>query len=280
MTKIEEVSLINKSHSLRYDNTVICFNDKCLDDMYVFKKGVVYEFFRKINKSEDEKVEEYKKGIVYEIVYELLKPTIESEDENIHYYFREYGNDRLYEIDSRQHSILTNDFYNNTEMRNLSNNEYIQKKFYLTRDRLALSRFRSTFGVKWNFERIYIISVKKGLIDDKTCLYLNREIKAKVIAPLAFLGYMNKEVLHQFSESINYTLEHLESMCKLADVVDLQKEIDLAHELFMGYCDFAKSADETLRLKQKKEINEFLNKHHSLMNSLSDGIKLLTKKDQ
>lgn len=55
MTKIEEVSLIKNSHPLRYDNTVICFNDKCLDDMYVFKKGVVYEFFRKINKSEDEK---------------------------------------------------------------------------------------------------------------------------------------------------------------------------------------------------------------------------------
>ncbi|WP_431818847.1 hypothetical protein [Bacillus pumilus] len=251
MTKNEVVSLIKHEHPLHYERTFICFNDKCLDDMFDFKKGVVYEIFSK---------------------------KAEGENGLFHCYLKEYANDSLYEIDRRQYSILTDDFYYNTEMRNLSNNEYIQKKFYLTRDRFALSRSKSILGVKWKVERIYIISVKEGVVDDKTCLYLNREIKAKIIAPLAFLGYMNKEVLHQFSQSINYALESLESMCKLADVVDLQKEIDMAYELFMGYCDFAKSADDTLRLKQKKEINELLNKHHSLMNSLSDGIKLLTKK--
>ncbi|MGM0817411.1 MAG: hypothetical protein ACQEUO_18240 [Bacillota bacterium] len=100
MTKIEEVSLIKNEHPLCYEKTVICFKDKCLDDKFEFKKGVIYEFFSK---------------------------RIESKYEKFHYYFKEYGNDSLYEIDRRQNSILTDDFYYNTEMRNLSNNEYIQK---------------------------------------------------------------------------------------------------------------------------------------------------------
>ncbi|MGG3102120.1 hypothetical protein ABEP12_02335 [Bacillus velezensis] len=46
--------------------------------------------------------------------------------------------------------------------------------------------------------------------------------------------------------------------------------------LLMGYYSFAVTAGETLKHKKKKEMQDYLEKHHALMESLSDGIKKLT----
>ncbi|TWL14614.1 hypothetical protein CHCC16874_1658 [Bacillus licheniformis] len=61
-----------------------------------------------------------------------------------------------------------------------------------------------------------------------------------------------------------------------SDVIDLKAEIDKVYELLNGYYSFALSAKESFNEKKVKEMKEFLEKHHSLMNSLSCGIKQLT----
>lgn len=62
----------------------------------------------------------------------------------------------------------------------------------------------------------------------------------------------------------------------MADIIDLQTEIDKVNRLLMGYYSFALTAGETLKQKKKKEMQDYLEKHHALMESLSEGIKKLT----
>ncbi|MCY9145656.1 hypothetical protein [Bacillus sp. T9C1] len=252
---------LQKELPIEYLYTVVCLND-IYERLYGFKKGVVYEFFRKGADFDNPKVNEY--------------------------YVRAYGTDIYQEIDFRLVSFA----YATDKEDPEDELELYRTSFSFTDSKKAPSYFKilghpcdsieipsysKYLGLfKFVDYNCFRPRVKKESISSEECSLLNREIKAKVWAPIELLKKQNKDIILEFSESIRYALATLENFCKIPDVVDLKAEIDKVNELLNGYYSFAMSTNESFKDKKTKEMKEFLEKHHSLMNSLNENIKNLT----
>ncbi|MGC8262227.1 hypothetical protein ACP2W8_22175 [Bacillus subtilis] len=260
-TMCKTILPLEKELPIEYLYTVVCLND-IYERLYGFKKGVVYEFFRKGAEFRNAKVNEY--------------------------YVRAYGTDIYQEIDFRlvcfAYTTDKEDPEDELELyrRSFSFTDSKKAPSYFKvlghpRDSIEITRYKKFLGllkyVEYNYFRP---RVKKESISSEKCSLLNREIKAKVWAPIELLKKQNKDIILEFSESICYALATLENFCKIPDVVDLKAEIDKVNELLKGYYSFALSANESFKDKKTKEMKEFLEKHHSLMNSLNENIKNLT----
>ncbi|MBR7818001.1 MULTISPECIES: hypothetical protein [Bacillus] len=250
---------LEKELPIQYMHTVVCLND-IFERLFSFKKGVVYEFFRK--------------GDNY------IHP-----GEN-KYYVKAYGTDMYQEIDFRLvcFSYTTDERDPEDELdlyrRSILSTDKARPYFKILghpRESIEITRYKKFLGlVKYIEYNYFKPRVEKDNISSEECSLLNREIKAKVWAPIELLKKQNKYLILEFSESIRYALATLENFCKIPDVVDLKSEIDKVNELLTGYYSFALSTNESFKDKKTKEMKEFLEKHHSLMSSLNENIKNLT----
>lgn len=252
---------LEKELPIQYMHTVVCLND-IYERLFSFKKGVVYEFFRK--------------GDNY------IHPK-----EN-KYYVKAFGTDIYHEVDFR----LVHFTYTTKESDPEDPLDLYRRRYTLFDDEKArpyfkllghpsesieITRYKKFLGLLKYIEYNYFKPrVEKDNISSYECSLLNREIKAKVWAPIELLKKQNKYLILEFSESIRYALATLENFCKIPDVVDLKSEIDKVNELLTGYYSFALSTNESFKDKKIKEMKEFLEKHHSLMSSLNENIKNLT----
>ncbi|MEC1426605.1 hypothetical protein P9D51_10860 [Bacillus sonorensis] len=241
-----------------YMFTAICLND-IHERIFEFKKDVVYEFFRKGD---------------------------ESLPKNNQYYVKAYGTDIYQEIDFRlacfAYSVDEKNPEDTVELHRYCWSEKERSKFHFQVlghpvESIVIPRYKKILGFfKWVQYKYFRPRVKKGVVRTDEYFFFNREIKAKVYAPIVLLKKQNEDIILEFSEHICYALASLEKFCEIPDVVDLKAEIDKVNELLKGYYSFALSANESFNEKKVKEMKEFLEKHHSLMNSLSSGIKQLT----
>ncbi|MGG0878081.1 hypothetical protein [Bacillus inaquosorum] len=228
--------------SIKYHFTAVC-----LDDKFEFEKGIVYEFFYK---------------------------GLGRVDVDTHFYCKEYGSDRYFEIEEEQYRSVEAYYALDLDQRRRTDFCILGDSYNYKS--VQVPKTKSILGIKFKVQSVFTPRVDKKLVGYKKYEILNREIKAKVLAPLALIEFQNKDIILEFCDSIHYALSTFESFCKMADIIDLKPEIDKVNTLLMGYYSFALTAEENLIHKKKKETQDYLQKHHALMESLSDGIKKLS----
>ncbi|GED04212.1 hypothetical protein [Bacillus atrophaeus] len=249
---------LKKELPIEYLYSAVCLND-IYERLFGFKKDVIYEFFRKGD----------------------------GDDFDNQYYVKAYGTDIYQEIDFRlvcfAYTTKKRDPEDELDLyqKSFSNDNERSRSYFKvlghTEDSIEITKYKKFLGLFKYIEYNYFRPrVKKGSVSSDEYSLLNRDIKAKVCAPIELLKKQNKDIILEFSESICYALATLENFCKIPDVVDLKDEIDKVNELLKGYYSFALSANESFKDKNTKEMKEFLEKHHSLMNSLNENIKNLT----
>lgn len=253
------VSFKKKKQPLEVDFIAVCLNDENLNDSYRFQKGEVYEFYNK--------------------------------DIN-HQYFKKSGTNTLYEIDWSDYDRIYgfNSFVaSQTPFMSFNRVQKKRRDFFVITNRdgdrdvfdsCTIPKIFKIFGLEITLIKWYDLSVDNKLIGPEKCRIFEREIKTKIIAPISFLKYENKKVASQFHNTIDYALTSLRKLCKVADIIDFQKEIDEINKLLLEYCSFATAANESYMNDKAKELNEFLDKHHSLLNSMRHGVQLIMRNDK
>ncbi|MEK5085211.1 hypothetical protein [Bacillus sp. FSL H8-0515] len=239
---------------------VYMFTTVCLNDFQDYKKGIVYEFFRERHGQKPYKIykkayadNEYQEVEFEEAIFTFANPNTDGEhiDPTCEFFQWNVVSSR----ESRFHFKLLG-----------------KQGMYSCK----VPQIKKLLGLKLKIPKRYIPIVDKQLVGSEEAAHLNRELRSKVLGPFALLESENKKVIEQFNETIHYALSSLISFCKIANVVDLETEIDKVNTLLLQYYSFALSAEETYIQQKRDEMKEYLDNHHSLMDSLNDGIKKLT----
>lgn len=127
------------------------FTAVCLDNQFVFEKGIVYEFF-------------FKKV-----------------DVGTHYYYKEYGSDRYFEIDEEQYRSIGDYYAVCLDQRRRTDFCILGERYKY--ESIQVPKTKSIFGIKFKDQSVFTPCVDEKLVGHKNYVILSREIKAKVLAP-------------------------------------------------------------------------------------------------